>query len=154
MMGRIPCKENLLRRNVIKQQSEAMCSLCGATMENENHLLLWCEFSTKIWNKNYAWWGFTHVMPRTYKEAHLQHAWVGRNQKGWQVVWFATIWAIWLARNRKTFQAKQVSIDEVFEMIQCNSYCWIKNKIDGWSYAYSDWCGNPSSCKGIKFQHQ
>ncbi|GLT40728.1 hypothetical protein SLA2020_148410 [Shorea laevis] len=138
MLGRTPCKENLLKRNIIKQESKAMCSFCIATMENENHLLMWRDFSTKIWNRNFARWGITKVMPKTCTQALLQHDWAGRNQKGWQVVWYATIWSLWLARNQKLFQAKHMSTEEVFQMVQCRSYCWIKSKIEGWSFSYLD----------------
>ncbi|GKV48045.1 hypothetical protein SLEP1_g54880 [Rubroshorea leprosula] len=150
VLGCTPCKVNLLKRNIIRQEADAKCSFCAEIAENEDHLLLWCDFSGKIWNKNLAWWEITYVMARSCKDAFLQHSWAGRNQKGWQVIWYATIWALWSTRNRRIFEAKQVSTEEVFHMVQYNSYCWIKSKIEGWTYSFADWCSAPSRCQIVK----
>ncbi|GKV09906.1 hypothetical protein SLEP1_g21339 [Rubroshorea leprosula] len=150
VLGRTPCKVNLLKRNIIRQEADAKCSFCAEIAENEDHLLLWCDFSRKIWNKNLAWWEIKYVMARSCKDAFLQHSWAGRNQKGWQVIWYATIWALWSTRNRRIFEAKQVSTDEVFHMVQYNSYCWIKSKIEDWTYSFADWCNAPSRCRTVK----
>ncbi|GKV05029.1 hypothetical protein SLEP1_g17084 [Rubroshorea leprosula] len=154
VLGRTPCKVNLLKRNIITQEADAKCSFCAEIAENEDHLLLWCDFSGKIWNKNLAWWEIKYVMARSCKDAFLQHSWAGRYQKGWQVIWYATIWALWSTQNRRIFEAKQVSIDEVFHMVQYNSYYWIKSKIEGWTYSFADWCNAPSRCRIVKVPNQ
>ncbi|GLT95185.1 hypothetical protein SLE2022_128810 [Rubroshorea leprosula] len=71
-------------------------------------------------------------MARSCKDAFLQHSWAGRNQKGWQVIWYATIWVLWSTQNLRIFEAKQVSTDEVFHMVQYNSYCWASRNQKGW----------------------
>ncbi|GLT34486.1 hypothetical protein SLA2020_089960 [Shorea laevis] len=41
-------------------------------------------------------------------------------------VWFATIWTLWMWRNRKVFGNEQDKEEEVQELIKYRSFYWVR----------------------------
>ncbi|GKV31185.1 hypothetical protein SLEP1_g39903 [Rubroshorea leprosula] len=53
--GKIPIKDNLMKRGVIQDPGECRCELCGAGEENSNHLFVQCKVARDLWTACYKW---------------------------------------------------------------------------------------------------
>lgn len=69
-----------------------------------------------------------------------------RKEKSWLVIWFATIWNIWCARNRKVFQENVIIVDEVLENIKFLSWKWLKGRKKDFQATLYDWSIEPKLC--------
>ncbi|GKU96367.1 hypothetical protein SLEP1_g9608 [Rubroshorea leprosula] len=95
------------------------------------------------------WWGVQYVMSNSCRMVLDQHKWTGGNKlidRGWNIIWFAVVWTLWLGKNDWIFNKKEVKADCVFELVQIRSFYWAKNiaGLDGFSL--QAWCENPSNC--------
>lgn len=104
-------------------------------------------FDFHIWNKYYAWLGFQVALPFEAKLHFVNHHGLVRGKKlkkVWMVVWFTTLWSIWLHRNSIIFE-QQVDVLSTFDIIKARSWHWVKIKVGG-QFTFSDWCSSPFEC--------
>ncbi|GLT51176.1 hypothetical protein SLA2020_246050 [Shorea laevis] len=47
----------------------------------------------------------------------------------WIVVWFATVWSIWIWRNQKIFKDGADTREQVVELIKFRSFYWCKTAL-------------------------
>ncbi|GKV32054.1 hypothetical protein SLEP1_g40687 [Rubroshorea leprosula] len=64
LQGKIPTKDNLMKRGVIQAPGECRCELCGAREENSSHLFVQCKVARDLWSACYKWWGIKTVTDR------------------------------------------------------------------------------------------
>ena len=106
ILDRVQTKENLKKRSIIANGGDEKCVLCDGAVETNNHLFFSCPIAYKVWGLCFNWVGLSAVFPMD-AFCHLQQhlGWVHgkRKKKVWLVVWFATVWNIWVTRNRKVF---------------------------------------------------
>lgn len=55
LWDRLPTKENLKRRNILRANEEIMCTCCGEVEETNNHFFLVCNFTHSIWSTILRW---------------------------------------------------------------------------------------------------
>ena len=140
-------KVNLARRDV--KVNETLCPLCKTESETMGHLIFTCRFSYKIWTAMYGWFGLKIALPNKPCAHFMQHknALKKRDKKGvWNIMRFATVWNIWIWRNKVVFNGGQVNTESVFESIQLRSWHWIKAYAKGCYFSFSDWLRAPSLC--------
>jgi hypothetical protein len=65
LLGRLPTRENLVRRGVVLEGPIAGCVLCGEGRETEDHLFASCPTTWEVWAKVHRWFGMTSVVPST-----------------------------------------------------------------------------------------
>lgn len=107
LQGRIPTKENLRKRGIIQDPDAVVCPFCSTVEETLDHLLFSCTFSTQVWNSLYNWFGIISVLPENCRDHFQQHgSWArtGNQKRGLQTIWLATLWSLWLHRNRIVFR--------------------------------------------------
>ncbi|GAU31969.1 hypothetical protein TSUD_359140 [Trifolium subterraneum] len=133
--GRLPTRENLVRRGVLPLDASAQCPCCDGEIESEDHLLVTCPLARAVWSLVHRWFVVISVVPSTLSsmcESFLKICRKGKNgTKGVLLVWHSVIWALWCARNDNIFSEKVVGSEEVFEKAQIISWKWLiakKNK--------------------------
>ncbi|GKU91337.1 hypothetical protein SLEP1_g5224 [Rubroshorea leprosula] len=146
LQHRIPCKINLIKRNITKNGEEDKCGLCKKYSEDTNHLMLECDFVYSLWMKCAKWWGVSHVMHQDCKAAFDQHSGVTNARTSWLVIWFAVTWTIWVARNDAIFNDKQANVEDGLELVRRRSYLWISGNKSDWNFSFTNWCQDPNRC--------
>ncbi|KAF1893871.1 hypothetical protein Lal_00002411 [Lupinus albus] len=66
--------------------------------------------------------------------------------KLWNVIWLATIWALWLARNDIVFNNAQPSIHKILNSSKVNSWLWVKAQHGKDNILFTDWNTNSLAC--------
>ncbi|GKU89448.1 hypothetical protein SLEP1_g3583 [Rubroshorea leprosula] len=149
MLDRIPTKVNLLKRGIIKDMEESKCVVCEEQEEDSAHLFLRCKLTRWLWEACAQWWGAEAKLDidclKTF-EKFGDWSKEARTRQGWDCLWSTVVWTVWLARNQKIFQHKEISARKLFELIQLRSFIWIKAKNDRYAFTLSDWLLNPVDC--------
>ncbi|GKV37864.1 hypothetical protein SLEP1_g45836 [Rubroshorea leprosula] len=117
LQDRIPTKLNLYKRGIITDPNQLMCGFCGDNIEDANHLFLHCRVAFLIKSKCAQWWRFISVQLKTCHEGFEQHKPPAKDpamRAGWDVIWFSTIWSLWMARNAKSFRNHEYDADRNF----------------------------------------
>ncbi|GKV01589.1 hypothetical protein SLEP1_g14135 [Rubroshorea leprosula] len=65
---------------------------------------------------------------------------------GWDAVWCATIWSIWIARNERAFRNHEQEVNRIFELVQLRTFQWIKIRTVGYSFNLCNWMLEPMEC--------
>ncbi|GKV38639.1 hypothetical protein SLEP1_g46528 [Rubroshorea leprosula] len=148
-LDRIPTKMNLLTRGIIKDTQDCKCGICGEIEEDTKHLFMECSMVQWIWMACAKWWGINvtlgadcwntfQVAGRELKEKCIR--------EGWDCIWNSLVWTVWLARNQKTFQGKEINWEKLLELIQLKSFHWITAKKERYAFTSMDWFLNPVAC--------
>jgi hypothetical protein len=93
-LNRIPTKENLCRRGILRT-NETACVLCRDGGESVRHLFLHCDYAVVIWYSVCRWLGVVVVLPAEVVMSYGVLVGSGINKKirrGYSVVWLAFIW--------------------------------------------------------------
>ncbi|GKV47437.1 hypothetical protein SLEP1_g54341 [Rubroshorea leprosula] len=149
LMDRIPTRSNLFKWGIIKEVEERKCALCMGEEEDSSHLFLNCSVAKWLWKACTKWWGVKIVLQKecwpTFQ--HLR-AWTKKTYKkeGWDCIWNAMLWTVWMARNKKIFDNAEVNLIKLFDLIQLRSFAWIKARKPKCYFNLSDWLINPTSC--------
>ncbi|GKU94470.1 hypothetical protein SLEP1_g7966 [Rubroshorea leprosula] len=149
LLDRIPAKLNLFKRGVIKEREERKCVLCEEEEEDSSHLFLKCKIAKWLWRACANWWGIKVELQNECKRTfQLFGAWTKKSHKreGWDCIWNAVIWSVWMARNKKIFDSVEVNLIKLLELIQLRSFTWIKVRKGKCYFNLSDWLINPASC--------
>jgi hypothetical protein len=150
ILGRLPTRQNLVRRRIINDGLDAACVLCGGGRESENHIFSSCATAWLVWSKVHRWFGLTSVLPDSISS--LLQSFLGcyrRRKNGFKgalLVWHAVLWALWRARNERIFSGKIVTPSEIFDRIQYTSWKWLIAKKINPSCLFYEWCVNPLDC--------
>ncbi|XP_057432167.1 uncharacterized protein LOC130724918 [Lotus japonicus] len=149
LLGTLLTRDNLVKRHVINPGVEALCPFCNLVEETCSHLLFSCPVSLQIWYDCYAWLGISTSQIPTPRDHLLQFSSIGlsRDKKlGEIVIWMATTWLIWLLRNRVIFQAGEIDVTNILELIQVKVWQWLRAKVKKFTYSWYEWKMNPLVC--------
>ncbi|GKV25499.1 hypothetical protein SLEP1_g34934 [Rubroshorea leprosula] len=134
LQDRIPSKVNLYKRGIVPDLHLATCMLCDESIEDINHLFLHCKFAYAVWSKCLQWWRISSVRADNCYASFEQQLATFKNvniRAGWDAVWSATIWSIWIARNERAFRNHEQDVNRIFELVQLQTFQWIKNRTVG-----------------------
>jgi len=67
----------------------------------------------------------------------------------WKSLWVSIVWSIWKHRNRVIFKQAKVDAEEIFTMVQVQSWAWLKHKEKKVIFSFSDWILSPLTCVNI-----
>jgi len=67
-------------------------------------------------------------------------------RKGLWIIWHATIWAIWQARNHMIFRNEVKHVDDLLSEIVVNSWRWSLSRLNMQMCLYYEWHWNPQEC--------
>jgi len=152
--NRLPTKDNLLRRGVLRA-TDITCAVPGCdNTETVSHLFIQCDTSRELWSKVWNWLGISFVTP-----VHMRHHFIQFSTMSglprfsclfFRTIWFATVWVIWKERNYCIFQNTASTSIALLEKIKLNSFFWIKSKQPSFCYSYTDWWKHPLLCMGVQ----
>ncbi|GLT98390.1 hypothetical protein SLE2022_158970 [Rubroshorea leprosula] len=137
----IPTKDNLIARGILKEESQALCNMCGSCIESVDHLLLNGIHAWKLWTKCLRWWGLNYVIDCNLEKAFQQHVGMAKRKKqsgGWEI--------IWLGRNEYLYKDTKIDEEKLFALVQVRSYHWITGRARQMSFSFTDWIVKPSEC--------
>ncbi|GLT58399.1 hypothetical protein SLA2020_312940 [Shorea laevis] len=63
-------------------------------------------------------------------------------------------WYLWFWRNEKVFGSVRDHREQILERIQANSFFWIKHKVAGCAFSYSQWQLNRVECAAEVKRHE
>ncbi|GLU02749.1 hypothetical protein SLE2022_199870 [Rubroshorea leprosula] len=149
LQDRIPTKMNLLTRGIIKDIGECKCGICGEKEEDTMHLFLRCSTVRWLWVACAKWWGIQVTLKEdcwnTFQNAESEQK-ERSIRDGWDCIWSSIVWTVWLARNQKIFQGKEINREKMLELIQLKSFQWITTKKERYAFSLTDWFLNPVAC--------
>ncbi|GLT52165.1 hypothetical protein SLA2020_255190 [Shorea laevis] len=131
LQNRIPTKDNLMKRGMNGQGNDK-CVLCDLEAESVEHLFFKCNVSWSIWASCYDWWDLkvaAHSKGWPHLEQHIGMISTSLIKEMWIVVWFATVWSIWIWRNQKIFKDGADTREQVVELIKFRSFYWCKTAL-------------------------
>ncbi|GKU89043.1 hypothetical protein SLEP1_g3234 [Rubroshorea leprosula] len=115
----------------------------------------------RVWNPNaptknrcFNWWGVQTVLASNIWDVFNNHEGIAVSKRmriGWEMVWLALVWTIWLTRNEILFNNKMVDTNKIFDYVQVRSFLWLTNRGKVLRYGFSDWLLNPHLWKEIIF---
>ncbi|GLT47053.1 hypothetical protein SLA2020_207750 [Shorea laevis] len=148
LLNRLPSKDNLILRGV-KDLSNSNCVLCGAEMEDINHLFAKCRKVQLLWSKICFWWGFSFVPPDNASLLILQLCSLPDSNKArncWIPIVLATAWLIWYSRNGAIFRSMTWDENNLVDLVQSKTFGWIKGISTSTVFSFGDWSQFPMLC--------
>ncbi|GLT58784.1 hypothetical protein SLA2020_316500 [Shorea laevis] len=148
-LDRLPTRWNLLKRGMVLQGDGVKCGLCYEGVEDVNHLFCTCKTAWLVWVKVTQWWGLEVVMPGTVRGVvdfflGCLGKLVGKEMGA--CIFLVVTWYLWYWRNVLVFQNHEVFREQWLELIQCKSYFWIRNRVEGSVFSLAQWQNNPVEC--------
>ncbi|GAU16976.1 hypothetical protein TSUD_37340 [Trifolium subterraneum] len=109
-VDRVPIRQNLLRRRVIRGPSGALCAFCGASVEAIDHLFITCGSISLVWYSIFRWLGFQFVSPMSIRGV------------------FQGFLALSLGRKNRGIVSVESSVDKV-KLSSWKWYIWLKTLV-------------------------
>jgi hypothetical protein len=147
--GRLPTKDNLISRRVFCPQEDSSCVWCTFPCESSLHLFLHCNMAHVIWYDIFRWLGVVIVMPNnvfTLFECLCGAAKNIKVRKGYMLVWHATLWIIWLARNNRIFKEVIKNSADLVEEIKVMTWRWGSERLHTAPCLFYEWSWDPGIC--------
>ncbi|EOY15823.1 Uncharacterized protein TCM_034780 [Theobroma cacao] len=130
LLGKVAVKHELFKRGLIDINT-SFCTLCNAELETSSHLFFTCSVAWNIWMHNCSLWGLSWVHPGDATSFFV--SW--QNNKPpygspeiWHMLFFSTLWSIWLCRNEILFQGKHLDVNQLQDIILVRLAHWCKGK--------------------------
>ncbi|KAG5149342.1 hypothetical protein JHK82_016223 [Glycine max] len=104
---------NLKKRRVLLKNDLGLCLFCGKDVESEEHLLLTCCVTERIWKHWCSCIGSHVVMPNDLRTHYWQHPSMVRGKLGgmaWTMVSFTIIWQVTFSKRSKGFFKKALEL--------------------------------------------
>jgi len=149
LYDRIPTKVNLAVRNVLPFEASRLYTFCDRVDESSTHLFLHCEVASRMWQDIMRWWEMIFLIPPNLFV--MWECWSiaersKRIRKGLSLIWHATVWVLWIARNNKVFNNRNPEVDEMVQDIKVLSWRWSLERIAMPSCMFYEWCWYPKEC--------
>lgn len=71
--------------------------------------------------------------------------------KGLGLIWLATVWVLWKARNDRIFNGVSLEVDDIVDEVKVLSWRWILCRMPIPACLFFEWCWNPQLCLARKF---
>jgi hypothetical protein len=149
LYDRIPTRSNLEARGVVCSDKPWECLGCVGKVENSSHLFLHCPSAMKIWCEIFNRLGMVIVIPPSISvlfEVVRGSAKNDRIRKGFMMIWHATLWSIWKARNSAIFSVGCFRPYVIVEEIKVLSWKWSLGRLKISPCLFYEWCWDPGSC--------
>jgi len=135
LLDRIPTWLNLSRRHALPSEVPLSCVLCERDVETMNHLFMHCENMFITPHNLFIHWECWNAVSSNKKLT-----------RGLRLIWHATIWLIWKARNDKIFNTKDMEVSKLVEDIKVLSWRWPLTRVKSNACLFYEWCWDPMAC--------
>ncbi|KAJ4832992.1 hypothetical protein Tsubulata_021068 [Turnera subulata] len=89
-------------RNILPM-AKSLCPFCREFIESRDHVLLHCKLTWSLWSRICRWWGVVWCIPARLEECFClwpELASSSTARSSWLIIFYATVWSVWSARNR------------------------------------------------------
>jgi hypothetical protein len=149
LYDRIPTKSNLARRGIVGSEMPWECVGCVGKIETSCHLFLHCPCAMKVWSEIFKWLGVEIVIPPslvTLFEVFLESARKAKMRSGFVLIWHASLWSMWRARNNSMFADGSFSPMEIVDNIKVVSWKWSLSRLKLFPCLFYEWSWDPGDC--------
>ncbi|GAU43110.1 hypothetical protein TSUD_373050 [Trifolium subterraneum] len=149
LYDRIPTRRNLEVRGLLGLDSPWECVGCVGSVETTTHLFLHCPSALMVWYEVFRWIGVIIVTPPSMMILFEVLRGSARNKKtrlGFLMIWHATIWCIWRARNNSIFANGSFSPKVIVEEIKVLSWKWCLSRTKISPCMFYEWTWDPGEC--------
>ncbi|KAK2455982.1 hypothetical protein QL285_003391 [Trifolium repens] len=125
------------------------CLSCVGMVEDSTHLFLHCPCTMWVWGEIFNWIGVTIVIPPSLSVLFELVKGAARNakiRKGFLLIWHASLWTIWRARNSSIFATGNFSPRAIVEEIKIVSWKWCLARLKVTPFMYYEWIWDPGDC--------
>ncbi|KAE9594954.1 hypothetical protein Lal_00041263 [Lupinus albus] len=147
---KIPTKDALLKQGITLHDGEgSLCVFCNEYPESATHLFSTCSISYSVWQHIYRWLNICVALPLSFYTHYSFFLGLVKTRKGWKlwsIIWHATIWTLWLARNDIVFNKAKSSIQQLLNSVMVKSWLWTKAQQGQEHILFEDWASNPLVC--------
>jgi hypothetical protein len=149
LYDRTPTRFNLGVRGVILAEKPWECVGCVGNVETSNHLFLHYPCAMKIWGEIFNWLGLQIIIPPSIPSLFEVIRGSTRNtkiRKGFLMIWHATLWAIWKARNSAIFSSSTYLPEQIVDDIKVLSWKWSLGRQKILPCLFYKWSWDPGDC--------
>ncbi|XP_058765740.1 uncharacterized protein LOC131639261 [Vicia villosa] len=120
--NRLPTKDLLLKRCIPIPLAHLKCAFCGMEPETRDHSFVACNLVKNIWRGIAFWIGKRGIEVNECYSSFMD--WrsfcksIKLEEKKVDLIWLATTWSIWLARNGVCFREEKWSLDDLLWRIK------------------------------------
>jgi hypothetical protein len=146
---RVPTRSNLHLRGIRVSDKPWECLGCVGHVETSNHLFLHCPCAMQIWSEIFSWLGVPIIIPPSLAslfEIIRGSAMNSKIRNGYVLVWHATLWAIWKARNNAIFSAGCFVPHLIVEDVKVMSWKWSLGRLKILPCLFYEWTWDPGNC--------
>ncbi|KAE8701642.1 PHD finger family protein [Hibiscus syriacus] len=118
ILDRLPTREKLIRMGIT---TEGSCTLCNDGLETRNHLFADCAMVDSLWNRILN----LSLLTKPHMSWDNKLAWAISSSKGksilttiMKIAWCSFIYFVWEERNRRLFQGRVRTVDELLISIK------------------------------------
>ncbi|GAU25512.1 hypothetical protein TSUD_279970 [Trifolium subterraneum] len=125
------------------------CVGCVGNVEASLHLFLHCSSAMNVWYEVFRWLGVVLVVPPSLFllfEMMRGSARCEKIRKGFVIIWHATLWSLWKARNNAIFGNGSINPQGIFEDIKVLSWKWSLTKLNVSPSMFYEWSWDPGDC--------
>jgi mannosylglycoprotein endo-beta-mannosidase len=147
--NRIPTRDNLARRSIIRGDDSRVCVLCSNVGESSSHLFLHCDVAYGVWAAIFRWLGIIIIMPPSLPIMFEYLSSFAKNKKvrnGFRLVWHTTLWLIWKGRNDVIFNNSVKTASDCVEENKVLTWKWSVHKLKISPCLYYEWIWDPGIC--------
>jgi len=154
LQDRIPTRANLVRRLVL-QPNHNLCATGCDSVETADHLFLQCNLFRNVWYYLIGHWlGISFVFPGCIKEFCLQFTQLAGMPRAsyhyLKVIWLASVWAIWKARNNYVFKNAVIDPHITLDNVKRTSFLWLSLNVTHLAFGFHDWWRHPLLWMGVR----
>jgi hypothetical protein len=149
LLDRIPTRRNLEARGIVPHNAPWECLGCVGKEETSTHLFLHCPSAMWVWSEVFKWIGVSFVIPPSLSSLFELIKGSGRRgntRKGFLMIWHATLWSIWKARNNAIFSSGIFSPRDIVEELKVLSWKWSIGRLKIIPCMFYEWIWDPGDC--------
>ncbi|GAU37587.1 hypothetical protein TSUD_395600 [Trifolium subterraneum] len=149
LYDRIPTRRKLEARGLLGLDTPWECVGCVGNVESSSHLFLHCPSAMMVWYDVFRWLGVIIVTPPTMLLLFEVMRGSTRNKKirlGYLMIWHATLWCIWKARNKACFANGTFNPKVIVEDIKVVSWKWCLARLKIAPCMFYEWTWDPGEC--------
>jgi hypothetical protein len=149
LLDRIPTWTNLEKRGMLPVGAPWECLGCVGMCENSTHLFLHCPCVMWVWGEIFKWLGISIIIPPSLPLLFEMVKGAARNAKirrGYLLIWHASLWSIWKARNCAIFATGIFSPRAIVEEIKVVSWKWGLVRLKVSPCMFYEWVWDPGDC--------